>query len=134
MNRVVLIGNGFDLAHNLPTKYENFINWYWKQRILGLQNEKKSISTDNLTTLIVNEDVITWDNAYHQLDRFPSNWKDKLERIKSDTDYFRIKKTPFFERICTSIETKGWVDIENEYYYFLIEIDDRNRYDYDVKK
>ena len=134
MNRVVLIGNGFDLAHNLPTKYKDFINWYWKQRILGLQNEKKSTSTDNLTTLIVNEDVITWDNAYHQLDRFLSNWKDKLERIKSDTDYFRIKKTPFFERICTSIETKGWVDIENEYYNFLIEIDDRKRYDYDVRK
>lgn len=26
MNRIVLIGNGFDLAHGLPTKYENFIN------------------------------------------------------------------------------------------------------------
>ena len=24
MNRIVLIGNGFDLAHGLPTKYENF--------------------------------------------------------------------------------------------------------------
>lgn len=133
MNRIVLIGNGFDLAHNIPTKYEDFINWYWEQRIVGLQNEKKSISTDNLTSLRVNEDYITWDNAYHQLDRFLTNWKDKLERIKSDTDYFRIKKTSFFERICTSIETKGWVDIENEYYNFLIDIYNKNRYDYNVK-
>lgn len=29
MNRIILIGNGFDLAHNLPTRYEDFINWYW---------------------------------------------------------------------------------------------------------
>lgn len=31
MNRVVLIGNGFDLAHALPTNYESFIQWYWEQ-------------------------------------------------------------------------------------------------------
>ena len=29
MNRIVLIGNGFDLAHGLKTSYKNFIDWYW---------------------------------------------------------------------------------------------------------
>ena len=41
MNRLALIGNGFDLAHNLPTKYEHFINWYWNQswhRFVGNDN------------------------------------------------------------------------------------------------
>lgn len=28
MNRIVLIGNGFDLAHGLPTGYVDFINNY----------------------------------------------------------------------------------------------------------
>ena len=32
MNRIVLIGNGFDLAHNLPTSYKDFMYAY--QRIL----------------------------------------------------------------------------------------------------
>ena len=32
MNRLVLIGNGFDMAHNLPTGYQEFINWYWEGR------------------------------------------------------------------------------------------------------
>ena len=31
MNRIILIGNGFDLAHGLPTSYQNFIDWYWEQ-------------------------------------------------------------------------------------------------------
>ena len=26
MNRIILFGNGFDLAHDLPTSYKNFIN------------------------------------------------------------------------------------------------------------
>ena len=29
MNRLVLIGNGFDLAHGLKTSYEDFIYWYF---------------------------------------------------------------------------------------------------------
>ena len=30
MNRIILIGNGFDLAHGLPTSYVDFINNYWE--------------------------------------------------------------------------------------------------------
>ena len=29
INRIVLIGNGFDLAHGLPTSYQDFIRDYW---------------------------------------------------------------------------------------------------------
>lgn len=29
MNRIILIGNGFDLAHGLPTSYKDFIQGYW---------------------------------------------------------------------------------------------------------
>ena len=29
MNRLIIVGNGFDLAHGLKTKYSDFINWYW---------------------------------------------------------------------------------------------------------
>ena len=28
MNRLVIIGNGFDLAHGLKTSYGDFINYY----------------------------------------------------------------------------------------------------------
>lgn len=34
MNMLVL-GNGFDLAHNLPTRYTNFLEYVIKQRDLG---------------------------------------------------------------------------------------------------
>jgi hypothetical protein len=30
MNRIILIGNGFDLAHGLKTGYRDFMNSYWK--------------------------------------------------------------------------------------------------------
>jgi hypothetical protein len=31
MNRLVIIGNGFDLAHGLPTSDKDFIDDYWKK-------------------------------------------------------------------------------------------------------
>lgn len=36
MNRIVLIGNDFDLAHGLKTSYEDFINWYCDLRVYGM--------------------------------------------------------------------------------------------------
>lgn len=50
MNRIILVGNGFDLAHNLPTKYEDFIYWYLDARIKKLKNEDSNISKDVLCT------------------------------------------------------------------------------------
>lgn len=48
MNRIVLIGNGFDLAHGLPTRYEDFINWYWDFRVHGFSGNLGSVSDDVL--------------------------------------------------------------------------------------
>ena len=36
MNRLILIGNGFDLAQGLKTKYEHFINDYWDKKVEAL--------------------------------------------------------------------------------------------------
>jgi Bacteriophage abortive infection AbiH len=30
MNRLILIGNGFDLAHGMKTSYKDFMIWYLK--------------------------------------------------------------------------------------------------------
>ena len=48
MNRLVIIGNGFDIAHGLKTSYMDFINWYWEQTLNSLTLEKTPISKDSL--------------------------------------------------------------------------------------
>ena len=35
MNRIILIGNGFDLAHGLDTRYVDFINKFWEYQVEG---------------------------------------------------------------------------------------------------
>ena len=36
MNRIILIGNGFDLAHGLKTSYKNFLDDYWQKWYMRL--------------------------------------------------------------------------------------------------
>jgi len=119
MNRLVIIGNGFDLAHDLKTKYENFIYWYWEQKFVTLRTTHSTIVQDPLCTL----------------ENYKSEWftylycnsaeikdldgKGLYQYIKKYVHRFAIHNTPFFENIHKSIETKGWVDIENEYYNLL---------------
>ncbi len=33
MNKLLIIGNGFDLAHGLKTSYNHFLLWYLDQAI-----------------------------------------------------------------------------------------------------
>ncbi|MCL1815865.1 MAG: bacteriophage abortive infection AbiH family protein [Treponema sp.] len=39
MNRLLLIGNGFDLAHDYKTSYIDFINDLWEQKANALINK-----------------------------------------------------------------------------------------------
>ena len=48
MNRIILIGNGFDLAHGLKTSYAHFIDWYWKEWGRLLVSSLKFTEEDDL--------------------------------------------------------------------------------------
>ena len=42
MNKLVIIGNGFDLAHGLPTSYRNFIDDFWAKLKENYKTDRKS--------------------------------------------------------------------------------------------
>lgn len=122
MNRIVLIGNGFDLAHGLKTSYQDFINWYWEQRVHAIWSDSIAVSKDCLCELRI--------KGGNGIDTFFAFfWSNQVKlgnmdgcsiiRYMRETGVLDIKYVPFFENITKSIETKGWVDIENEYYALL---------------
>lgn len=121
MNRLVLIGNGFDLAHGLKTSYKDFIYWYWKQRVLNLRDFRGKTSDDGLCkfTILAYD---TWRDLfyYNQVKISSAEDKDFFD-VTKNKEAFEIEYSPLFERIHKSIETKKWVDIENDYYDLLKE-------------
>ena len=122
MNRIILIGNGFDLAHGLKTKYEDFINWYWDQRVLDFINIHKNISRDELCEFRI-EEPYDWCGFYYQINSVLNKicGKDVINKIIANDYGVNMKYvfSPFFDNIIKCVETKGWVDIENEYYHLL---------------
>lgn len=122
MNRIILIGNGFDLAHNLPTKYEDFIKWYWEQRIIGFRNNSTPSDDDGICAYRPKNNLRVCDvyGCSEFANYSPS--KDNLffEQLMRFPD---MCFSPMFKRICYSIQSKGWVDIEDSYYSLLISND-----------
>lgn len=122
MNRLIIIGNGFDMAHGLKTSYKDFINWYCDQRIQALTTEITNVSEDRLCQIMIKDPFSTWNRIFY-LDDSPFLRLTGIEAIQSFEQYpqyFSIEYSPLFETITQSIETKGWVDIENDYYQLLI--------------
>lgn len=121
MNRLVLIGNGFDMAHGLDTRYADFIDWYWEQRVDDLKRNYTNTSEDPLCTFMTNNPNATWNVYAWNLPRLLNkiSGKDVIKSIIDNKTDFKVSFSPLFERIIKSVETKRWVDIENEYYELL---------------
>ncbi|MBQ0020224.1 MAG: hypothetical protein KBT39_06845 [Bacteroidales bacterium] len=121
MNRLVIIGNGFDLAHGLKTSYNDFVDWYLEKRLKGLRQELTYLSKDELCSFTLPREEtwhaqmfqFPWETGYS----FKNFWK-MLEK----SDYVKIEYSPLFSEILKDKAEKGWVDIENEYYRMLKEI------------
>lgn len=127
MNRIILIGNGFDLAHGLKTSYASFIDWYWGEWGKRLRSSDNKEEFDGLCLFKLNEEVklhswaYVWGWHYQRTNLLePWNNHDVVELAKQDKNLCVFTITSyFFNAICNSIEEKDWVDIENVYYDYL---------------
>lgn len=128
MNRLVIIGNGFDIAHGLKTSYMDFINWYWDQRVSCFSGNITRVLEDCLCKISIKEqsdlscwNIFAFNNSYFKDIRgnMKCSGSEIIDYIKNNPDTFSIEYSALFGRIVGSIETKGWVDIENDYYELL---------------
>ena len=143
MNRLVIIGNGFDMAHALKTSYKDFINWYWERRIDAFAGNTSKVSDDYLCKLTIKDDthISCWNMFAFQNSYFKDirgnrtcSGYELITELQNHPDTFSIDSTPFFGTIIQSIETKGWVDIENNYYQLLKRCTENTDYGYTVKE
>ena len=114
MNRIILVGNGFDLAHRLKTKYEDFINWYLL-RLNKISKGNNSLKSDGLVEFKTKKTLDTI------LNYFKGNESPEKMREYASSGNIDIKISLLLCRILKSIQTKGWVDIESDYYAMLVE-------------
>lgn len=125
MNRLILIGNGFDLAHGLKTSYADFINWYFEKRYDDLLETHNDVSEDPLLTIryqwhealsvyLVNQ--VRYNQTFGNLSK-----RRRMEWIMGNSDEFDSIPSPLFKRILLNYDKKNWEGIEQDYYDILKE-------------
>lgn len=112
MNTLFIIGNGFDLAHNLKTSYTDFIKWAVKQKYGDKKNQTKLF---NIPSAYRNGNF----NLFLR-----SVLDNKIE--SSSPNYTSL----ILKDILKDLTLNNWCDIEEKYYSFLSSInkDKTNRY------
>ena len=114
MNRIILIGNGFDLAHGMLTSYRDFIDNYWKELLKELN------SGNHHKNEFENEELVIKFFIGYNLNTIDTYKKiiDKIENYDGKKIEINFKNK-FFEIISKNCFINNWVDIENEYYSLL---------------
>lgn len=135
MNRLVIIGNGFDLAHGLKTSYKDFIRWYLKEFFKEYFENHKAYQEDKLLKF---EREISYDpqtgqipfdtneySAYSLNDKEKEPWT-FLDEIKNiNLSKIKVDECILLKRILKNID-KEWHGIESDYYALLKENADNN--------
>ncbi len=136
MNRLILIGNGFDLAHGMKTSYYDFICDYIR-KVCQIANTE--IEYENELMYVKKE--ITYyhekidDNRnikalfYLQKPMLPGHIDFVNQIYRESTNGLGVRKpfvinfkNNFIEKIFTQCHESKWVDIENEFYEELKKI------------
>lgn len=116
MNRLVLVGNGFDLSHNLKTSYSDFIFDY-------LLNALKTFNGNGIYSDLLFE--IKSKFAGHKPGiEIPLTNAKIIELIKSfnKSQYIECQfKSRLLKRTVFRIHNTNWVDLENLYFEMLLE-------------
>lgn len=109
MNRIILIGNGFDLAHGMKTSYKSFIDDYWTNTITAIQETALGRPFEN--------DEI---KINHSPSKFivGKTFKDLEKGVKEHQTNLEFKNK-FLKELTNKNYLNNWVDVENEYYFLL---------------
>ena len=133
MNRLILIGNGFDLAHGLKTKYADFIEWYWRAWGKRLLRGSGRSFDDGICSFKLKDKICLadWYNVWHfhyvkELQYGPWKEDEVVEIAKQDRTLcdFTIKSLMLNE-ICRRNELSlvNWDNIEDVFYFLLKQSD-----------
>lgn len=130
MNRLILIGNGFDLAHGMETRYEDFILYYLKS-CLQKAMERPDITYEDtmLKAIVLCEDKETLKNIDSLTDilkykLIPKEFQRSNEVIPSlslkdaTKDFNFVIKSKFLDSLLNTFRYNKWVDFE--FFYFNI--------------
>ncbi len=128
LNRLILVGNGFDLMNGLKSSYADFLKDYLYNCVNSFL-DNHGYPDDGLIEITYEDSYFLTNQNFDKEDIL-----EYLNDIVFDSNSLAkvsIIKSPFFERIYNNLNY-GWVDVEREYYSLLIKYyEDNNKQEYE---
>ena len=110
MNKIVLIRNGFDLAHDLKTRYNDFILWYLCKILPSIITKPSFEDTLIKTTNTKPKTTYSMITTIKEFRNLPKEYPDLVIEYKYS----------FFEGLIKQFGKSNWVDLESPYYSQLL--------------
>lgn len=139
MNRLIIVGNGFDLSHGLPTKYSDFLAWYLKKAFTKAREDNSY--SDHLLKIISNNTIpVCYSTCFKTIPEMvdfyiknfgikplliPSNGLLENTILKFYKNPFNIDSgriSPLLKSIIDDFDKLGWVDVEMAYHRHLSKV------------
>lgn len=115
VNRLIIIGNGFDLAHGLKTSFKDFIEDYFYEI---LKNIREKFKHDDPLLSITSE--VSFERLNKGFLHFtPADAYLELISLMNHPRVGIERKSELLKNIYKEIETKKWVDIEVIFFKML---------------
>lgn len=122
MNRIILVGNGFDKAHGMATSYQEFMESYWRKvgRLIFDGSSFRPHEDDFINFKVSGEKnglkvIIPKDSEIDSYEKLKTLIKSNSQSVEL------IFRNDFWKRL-SDASINQWVDVENEYYAALVEI------------
>ncbi len=129
-NSILIIGNGFDLAHQLKTSYNDFANYFIENRIVPelleshkTKNYQNSFLKKRFLKPFIKNRVVTHLDNYRDFISYYT-MRNEIEKL---TDYLTKNKNIIKAIISNNFLGKlysngylNWFDIENAYFKELV--------------
>ncbi|QBZ98841.1 AbiH family protein [Flavobacterium sangjuense] len=117
MNRLIIIGNGFDLAHGIKTSYKDFIADYFSDAINSIYLSRPY--EDELIQINVKQNQYYYPDPLNKITS--KNSLDFINKILTSNPIFSMQfKSGLLKNSFNQIEKMNWVDLEIEYFSTLL--------------
>ena len=128
MNDIIILGNGFDLAHGLATGYKDYV----KEMIIDSSRTfaQQPLYSDSPFRLKEYSIHLAYEEGYVAPYLFEQKQNDELAALYLQVArYNNSIPSDFIKHIIEDFWHKGWVDLEDAYFSFLPKITPQRKHD-----
>lgn len=144
MNKLIIVGNGFDLAHGLPTAFQNFVDDFWQKLEVTFEDDitKKLVTLHKEHLHILNykekeiknySDFVQCIHLYCKDHDLNIDQEQLTVKDKKETIVFSFKNELF--RLLSQTSIKKWCEVEKKFYEILksLVLEEKSCYEKDIQ-